>query len=461
MAVLGRSGWLFHWLLAGGFIVYLRFWGTRGSIATPGPSTNEFGGNTSCVEVVTNSGARFILDCGTGARSLGAHLMAHAPKPIVATILLSHTHWDHIQGFPFFAPLFVPGNRFEVCGPQGANSSLPEVLAGQMEYTYFPVELAQLGAQINYQDLTEGTHDLGGVRVSAKLLNHPAIALGYRIEADGASLLYLCDHEPYWEQLWHSDSEPGKLESILHEGDRRHALFMQNADVVIHDAQYTPEEYPAKKNWGHSTYSYVAQLSAAAGVKRLFLTHHDPIHDDGFLADIEKRAQEIASSASSPMKVSCAREGYQESFEHDALDKTRVTAVQPADASHSGSLLVLIVEDDEDQRVLARKALVRAGHSVMEANNGEEGLKLVEIHKPHLMLLDLNMPGMDGFEVLRRLRLSETGRSLPVIVLTALGDEESARSSFQSGATDFLSKPFTLPQLDARVRSCFAHAERR
>src|SRR5580658_5249552 len=316
--------------------MYLRFWGTRGSIATPGPATNEFGGNTSCVEVVTDSGVRFILDCGTGARPLGAHLMAHEPKPIKATILLSHTHWDHIQGFPFFAPLFVPGNRITVCGPQGANSSLPEVLSGQMEYTYFPVELAQLGAQIVYRDLTEGTHDLGGVQVSAQLLNHPAIALGYRIEADGASLLYLCDHEPYWEPLWHSDSEPGKLESILHEGDRRHALFMQNADVVIHDAQYTPEEYPARKNWGHSTHSYVAQLAAAAGVKRLFLTHHDPVHDDGFLADIEKRAQELARLAGSPMKVSCAREGYQESFEHDVLDKTRVTAIQHADASHSG-----------------------------------------------------------------------------------------------------------------------------
>lgn len=439
----------------------LRFWGTRGSIATPGPSTNEFGGNTSCVEVVTNSGVRFIFDCGTGARPLGAHLMAHAPKPVSAFILLSHTHWDHIQGFPFFTPLFVPGNRFEVCGPKGSNSSLPEVLAGQMEYTYFPVELNQLGAQIIYRDITEGMHEMGDIRISGQLLNHPAIALGYRLEADGASLLYLCDHEPFWEPLWHSGSEPGKLESILHEGDRRHALFMQNADVVIHDAQYTPEEYPAKKNWGHSTYSYVAQIAAAAGVKRLFLTHHDPTHDDAFLTEIEKRAQEVAWSAGSPMKVSCAREGYEESFERDARDKTVVTEIRNTDASHTRPLRVLIVDDDEDLRVLARKALARSGHTVLEADSGEEGLRLVEIHRPELILLDLNMPGMDGFEVLRRLRLSETGGSIPVIVLTALGDEENARSSFQYGATDFLSKPFTPPQLDARVRSCFTHAERR
>jgi CheY-like chemotaxis protein len=437
--------------------VYLRFWGTRGSIATPGPSTNQFGGNTSCVEVVSNSGARIIFDCGTGARTLGAHLMAHAPKPIEATILLSHTHWDHIQGFPFFAPLFVPANKFDVCGPKGANSSLPEVLSGQMEFTYFPVELAQLGAAIKYFDIGEGSHDMEDVRISTELLNHPAIALGYRIEADGASLLYLCDHEPYWEPLWHSDSEPGKIESILHDGDKRHALFMQNADVVIHDAQYTPEEYPAKKNWGHSTYSYVTQLAAAAGVKRLFLTHHDPTHDDAFLEEIERKAQALARSIGSNLRVSCAREGYQESFEHTPDHKTEVTELQPTGA-HNSSLRVLIVDDDEDLRILARKALVRAGHEVRESGTGEEGLTLVESWHPQLVLLDLNMPGMDGFEVLRRLRSQQEGRTLPVIVLTAMGDEESARSSFQLGATDFLAKPFSPPQLDARVRSCFAHA---
>src|SRR2546422_11779929 len=119
----------------------VRFWGTRGSIATPGPLTNRYGGNTSCVEVVTNAGKRFIFDCGTGARALGGFLLSSAPKPIEATILLSHTHWDHIQGFPFFAPVFIPGNRITVCGPKGANSTLPDVLSGQMEFTYFAVEL--------------------------------------------------------------------------------------------------------------------------------------------------------------------------------------------------------------------------------------------------------------------------------------------------------------------------------
>src|SRR5512146_812062 len=131
----------------------VRFWGTRGSIATPGAGTVRFGGNTSCVEVVTNAGQRFILDVGTGARPLGVEWMAHAPKPIRATILLGHTHWDHIQGFPFFAPVFGPGNEFTICAPFGVAKSLADVLAGQMEFTYFPVELEQLPAKIHYREL--------------------------------------------------------------------------------------------------------------------------------------------------------------------------------------------------------------------------------------------------------------------------------------------------------------------
>jgi CheY-like chemotaxis protein len=411
------------------------------------------------VEVVTRAGRRYIFDAGTGARPLGLHLMANAPKPITATMLLSHTHWDHIQGFPFFAPLFVPGNRFTVCGPPGSNSSLPEVLAGQMEYTYFPVELAQLGAEIVYRDISEGSEEIEGVRVSAQSLNHPARALGYRIEADGASVLYLCDHEPYWESLWHSDSEPGKLESILHEGDRRHAEFMQNADVVVHDSQYTPEEYPAKRNWGHSTWTYATQIAAAANVRHLFLTHHDPTHDDAFLDGIEAKAQELAKSLGSNLRVHCAREGFQTTFENALETRAKVNVVKAAVDGTRELMLVLIVDDDQDLRILAGKFLARAGYNVMTAESGPEGLGMIRTHSPDLLILDLNMPGMDGFEVLRQVRENEATRSLPVIVLTAQGDEESARHSFELGATDFLAKPFTPPQLDARVQSSFTRAQ--
>ena len=246
----------------------VRFWGTRGSIATPGPTTVRFGGNTCCVEVATDAGQRFVLDCGTGARPLGMELMQNEPRPLKATILLSHTHWDHIQGFPFFAPLFVPGNEFTICAPEGVGASLADVLAGQMEFTYFPVKLDQLPGAITFRELSEGEHEIDSVRVLSQYLNHPAICLGYRIEADGVSVAYLTDHEPFSETLWRADAEPGKIESILHTGDRRHAEFMSGADLVIHDCQYTPDEYPAKKNWGHSTYAYAVELAAAAGVKK-------------------------------------------------------------------------------------------------------------------------------------------------------------------------------------------------
>jgi CheY-like chemotaxis protein len=438
----------------------VRFWGTRGSIATPGAATNRFGGNTSCVEIVTSAGKRLVIDCGTGARPLGMQWMAHAPKPITASILLSHTHWDHIQGFPFFAPLFVPGNRITVCGPQGANQSLPEVLSGQMEYTYFPVELGQLGAGIEYRDLTEGTHDIDGVRVTTQFLNHPAITLGYRIEADGVSVLYLCDHEPFWEGLWRSDAEAGQLDSILHDGDRRHAAFMQNADVVIHDAQYTPEEYPSKKNWGHSTYTYAVKIAAAAKVKRLFLTHHDPTHSDEFLGDLEAKARQLAAELQSSMQVTCAWEGFEDNFEKSPVHAELVNEVVSTDNLFGRSLRILIVDDDEDLRILASRALTRSGHQVLEAMSGTDALKFIEEQPPDLVLLDLFMPEPDGFAVLRKLRANEKTRTLPVVVLTAAGDEESARKSFDVGATDFLSKPFTPPQLDARVRSCFAHSPR-
>ncbi len=237
-----------------------------------------------------------MLDCGTGARALGAALMAQARGPLSVTILLSHTHWDHIQGFPFFVPLFVPGNRITVCGPEGSARSLREVLSGQMEFTYFPVDIGQLPATITFQELGEGTHEMGGARILAQYLHHPAMTLGYRIEADGASVVYLCDHEPFAETLSHESVAPGDDAGIAHEGDRRHARFMADAGLVIHDAQYTPEEYPAKKNWGHSTYEYAVDLAGAARVRQLVLTHHDPAHDDHFIEDVEKRARGVCDA---------------------------------------------------------------------------------------------------------------------------------------------------------------------
>ena len=435
----------------------LRFWGTRGSIATPGPSTNRFGGNTSCVELVTNAGQHFIFDCGTGARLLGMHMMEHAPKPIHAIILISHTHWDHIQGFPFFAPVFVSGGRITVCGPNGTSSTLLETLSGQMEYTYFPVKLGELGATIEYKELPEGANELEGVRIVTQHLNHPAATLGYRIEADGVSVMYVCDHEPYWESLWRSDAAPGVLSSILHAGDRRHADFLLHADVVIHDAQYTPAEYPAKKNWGHSTYRYATEIAAAAKVKRLILTHHDPTHDDEFLGKVESQARAIARAAGSPMQVSCAYEGYEETFEGDGSGRADHFS---ATGTFAGlrPRRILIADDDEDLRLLARKTLTRSWNEILEAGGGKEAMQMIQSQKLDLVVLDLLMPAPNGFEVIRWMRGDAQTCKIPVLVLTAQGDEDSIRTCFEIGATDYLVKPFTAPQLDVRVRSILERA---
>jgi CheY-like chemotaxis protein len=433
----------------------VRFWGTRGSIATPGGGTVRYGGNTSCVEVVTGGGARFILDCGTGARALGVHLMSTAPRPISASILLSHTHWDHIQGFPFFAPVFVPGNRIDVYAPQGGGGSLEKTLSGQMEHTYFPVALDQLPSKLAYHELDEGTHEIDGVRVAAQYLHHPAVALGYRIEADGATALYLCDHEPFSDTLWRAGAEPGRLESILHAGDQRHARFMCGANLVIHDAQYTPEEYPSKKTWGHSTYEYAVELAVAAGAEKLALMHHDPLHDDAFLEQVERMAQEIAVRRGSALKVFCAYEGCVVSLAAGAQSADQATVASAA--ARSGGR-ILIVDDDADVRLLARKVLVKNGYETEECGNGAEALDRLRSSLPDLLILDVLMPEMDGMEVLRTIRAEQRTANLPVLMLTSMSDEATTRQGFDTGATDYLTKPFSIPQLAARVKVCLARA---
>lgn len=436
----------------------VRFWGTRGSIATPGAGTNHFGGNTSCVEVVTDAGVRFIIDCGTGARALGADLVEKASGPIRANILLSHTHWDHIQGFPFFAPLFIQGSEIATYAPKGGGASLSKVLSGQMEFTYFPVELGELPAQITYHDLAEGVHEIGGVKVMAQYLNHPAATLGYRIEADGAAVMYLCDHEPFADKVWRSGAEPGLIDSILHTGDRRHAEFMYGADFVIHDAQYTPEEYPAKKNWGHSTFQYVLELAAAAGVRHLALTHHDPTHDDGFLTLLEQHARAQAALKRPDMKVDLAWEGWEVEIEPvaEAPNGPALAAAAP-----TGGGRLLLVDDDDALREIARTALVRDGFQVVEARDGAEALRLARQESPELIVLDLLMPELDGLEVLEILRSETATKTTPVLLFTTLDSEGLIQEGFNQGATDYLTKPFTMPQLTARVRTSLARAASR
>jgi phosphoribosyl 1,2-cyclic phosphodiesterase len=280
----------------------VRFWGTRGSVPTPGPTTVRYGGNTACVEVRTDGGTFFILDSGTGIRELGLRLMREG-GPIDAHILLGHTHWDHISGFPFFTPVFVPGNRFAIYGARDLDRSLRDVLAGQMHYTYFPVPLGDLRADMSFVELEEGELQVNDATVRTHYLNHTAVCIGYRVEADGASMAYISDHEPY--------GLPDNA-SFEHGGDRRLVEFVRGVDLLIQDAQYTPEEYAERRGWGHGSTDYVTDVATDAGARRLALFHHEPTHCDDELDQMVAYARDRAARRGAPAtEIFAAAEGAQ------------------------------------------------------------------------------------------------------------------------------------------------------
>jgi phosphoribosyl 1,2-cyclic phosphodiesterase len=290
----------------------IRFWGTRGSIPAPGPRTVRYGGNCACVELQTSAGELFIIDAGTGIRELGLTLMKQ--QPITAHILLSHTHWDHISGFPFFPPAFVPGNTLVVYAARNIDKRLEEVMAGQMEYTYFPVTLGDLAADIQYRELLEETFTVGSATITTHYLNHTSICMGYRIEADGRCVVYVSDHEPYGLALHGPDPPRDKIgrglqDGVVHAGDRRLIEWVEGADLVIQDTQYTPEEYPKKIGWGHGSTDYVTDVAILGGVKRLALFHHDPLHSDDFIDKMVEYCRKRVVARHSPVQVFGAAEG--------------------------------------------------------------------------------------------------------------------------------------------------------
>lgn len=259
-------------------------WGARGSIATSGPEFVRFGGNTTCVEVQAEDGSRLILDAGTGLRGLGDQLALEARalgRPVDATLLFSHLHWDHVQGFPFFSPAYAPDTRLTLYGPGEGANSLEEVLDAQMRPPTFPVSLASMPSCKRFHTITSGAElEIGPFRVRARALSHPQGSLGYRIEAGGKTLCFATDTE-------HPDD--GTVDEALL--DLAHGV-----DMLICDAQYTAEEYegrvgPPRRGWGHSTYVAAVQAAKASRALRLVLTHHDPTHDDDLMLAIERDAR--------------------------------------------------------------------------------------------------------------------------------------------------------------------------
>lgn len=290
----------------------VRFWGTRGSIPAPGPATVRYGGNCACVEIRTAAGELFILDAGTGIRALGISLVAE--QPIEAHVLLSHTHWDHISGFPFFPPAYVAGNVLTIYAARNIDRRLEDVMAGQMEYTYFPVTLDDMDAELRYRELLEESFSVGSARITTHYLNHTAICIGYRVEADGHSIAYVSDHEGYGLALAAPGADGrgigrGLRDGVVHVGDQGLLRWLDGADLLIQDAQYTPHEYPSKIGWGHGSVDYVTDVAILGHVKRLALFHHDPLHDDDFVDSMVEYARERVIESGSPLQVFGAAEG--------------------------------------------------------------------------------------------------------------------------------------------------------
>jgi phosphoribosyl 1,2-cyclic phosphodiesterase len=287
----------------------LRFWGTRGSIPTPGPRTVRYGGNTPCVEVRTDTDGLIILDAGTGMRELGHSLVARAAngKPIAADVFLTHAHWDHIQGIPFFAPIFQRGNHFTIWGSKTLETSIDRVVRDLMSPVVFPVNFDELEAQIDFCEIGDGearTALGAGFDVRAFAVQHPGGALGYRFSSgpasgSGGSFVYISDNELGAGATY--GTRPGWRADLTE--------FVRGATVLIHDATYTMSEYERHRGWGHSTYRDALELALDAGVEELVFFHHRPERSDDEVDECVAECRALVAAGGSSLRVTAAAEG--------------------------------------------------------------------------------------------------------------------------------------------------------
>ena len=425
----------------------VRFWGTRGSLAKAGPETVRYGGNTSCVEVRSAAGTLIVIDCGTGAHGLGQALVQEPIQPIHGHLLISHTHWDHIQGIPFFAPLFVPENEWDIYAPRSLSQSIRDTLAGQMQYTYFPVTIEALGAKIRYHDLVEGVFKVGDVTVRAHYLNHPALTLGYRLEAGGVSMVYACDHEPCCRQ-------PSLDKNGINEQDQQHAEFLRGADLVIHDAQYTASEYAGKIGWGHSTVEYAVEICNAVGVRQLALTHHDPARVDEEIDQIVSSVSSRLSSTGEPLQVFAAAEGKTiellpapaTGITHGSKEFSATTPVTPAIWDYS----ILLGAMDTQTAEVIRSAAAAENVRLRAASDTQAILPIPAKDRPSLLIVDEQSAA--AVELCRRVRESSNDATtqIPVVVVA---DRENPASGLAEFDPDWLIRPFSQQYARTRLRA--------
>ncbi len=287
----------------------VKFWGTRGSIATPGPATIIYGGNTSCVEVRAGTDI-LIFDAGTGIRPLGLALMKeYAGQALTVHVFLSHTHWDHIQGFPFFLPAYLPTTTTHIYGSAGQGRPLEKVIRGQMDADYFPVALGDMKSVLHMHEFKGKAFQIGETTVAAMYLNHPGMNLGFRVTCGGRSVVYATDNEPYQQTLTHLGGRAEAGRDFGRQLDAELVQFVHSADLYIGEAQYTDDEYPARIGWGHSSISATVEVALAAEARALAFFHHDPLHDDATVAAMAETATQLINARGSSLRSVAAPEG--------------------------------------------------------------------------------------------------------------------------------------------------------
>lgn len=288
----------------------IKFWGVRGSIASPGPKTVRYGGNTTCIEIRTDENELIVLDAGTGIFPLSQTLLAELP--VTANVLITHSHWDHIQGLPLFIPNFIPGNTLRLHGgfDPVSGKGIEQVMAVQLQYSYFPVREAEMKAKIEYVTLTpDQTVSIGSASVTPCLLNHPVIDFGYRIECNGKSVFFTGDHEPPYNIYAPGDEGYEEYQVFVDEKNQAIQRAIQGIDVLIADSSYTDAEYKSKQGWGHGTFSTSIQLAKACGARVLYCTHHEPTRTDDALEKVFAEALAENASIIGDLDIRLAREG--------------------------------------------------------------------------------------------------------------------------------------------------------
>ena len=280
--------------------IELTFWGTRGSIPAPGKDKSRYGGNTSCIEINLPDHELIILDAGTGIRELGNSLMLRNEK-VRAHIFISHYHWDHIQGLPFFAPAYHAGNSLTIWGPEHPEFPLNKILSSQMESIHFPVESSSLSANITFKKLSPKNYFFSDTELKILRTNHPGINFSYSFTFNKRRFIYMTDNELL--------PKVAKAKSHIAYEREDFIRFIHGADILIHDAQFSDMDYIKKKGWGHSPWREAAKLAAESEVKHFVLFHHDPNHSDGIIDSFVKECKEELKKMRTSIKCSGAMEG--------------------------------------------------------------------------------------------------------------------------------------------------------